>query len=146
MDACRTSRHYPAVGDEQKFHIWWYRVGGFAVFGFMAASMLAWLNLFWPMALLFVPFAWLAVRLLRVGVVFTDDRLIIRGAFRTKSAPWTSVEQVRDSAGSSTGLPWRVPEFVLDEASWKAEEVRTLRRESSIVDAVVESGRARIGD
>lgn len=119
---------------------------GAVVFGFMALGMLGWIESFWPLAGLAVPFGWLAVRSSRVGVVFTDTEVVVRGMFRTRRARWGSVVDVRETSGSSTGLRWRVPEFVLTDGRIKAEEVRSLRSEDSIVDEVLKAGRRRIAD
>ena len=132
------------VIEDEKFHVWWYRTMGVVVFGFGAICQAAWVDLFWPLALLAVPLLWIAIRSARVGVTFTASKVIVRGVFRTRSASWNSVVDVRDTSGSSTGLPWRVPEFVLQEGRIKAEEVRTLRKEGTIVDEVLRAGRHRI--
>ena len=128
----------------QTFRLWWVRLLAGGAFGFMAAGMLDWLDLFWPLALLAVPFAWASVRAFRSGIQLTDDGVVVRGFSRTKSAPWSEVVQVRDTSGSSTGLPWRIPEFVLEDDTIKAQGFRTLRRQGSIVDDLIEASRDRL--
>ena len=126
---------------DEVFRVWWLRLLLFVTFGFGAACMLPWVGYFWPLALLALPLGYLAVRGAMSGVQLTSDDVIVRGVFRTRRAGWNEVDRVRETAGSSTGLPWRVPEFVLRDGSIKAQEVRTLRRENSVVDDVIEASR-----
>lgn len=130
----------------EAFCVWWLRLLLFATFGFSAACMLPWVGTFWPLALLAIPLAVLAVRGVMAGVRLTNDGLTVTGVFKTHRASWSDVDLVRETAGSSTGLPWRVPEFVLRDRSIKAQELRTLRRKDSVVDDVIEASRQLLND
>lgn len=112
----------------------------------MAAGMVAWVNIFWPLALLALPFGVVAVRAFASGIWLSDSGVKVRGFFRTQSATWDEVVHVRDTAGSSTGLAWRIPEFVLSERTMKAQDFRTLRRSDSPVDAVISASKRHMQD
>lgn len=140
MAGALTVRHASAM-ERKTFRIWWIRSFAGSVFGFMAAGMLAWLDLFWPLAVLAVPFGWLSLRAFSSGIRLTEQGVVVRGFVRTRSASWSDVVQVRDTFGSSTGLPWRIPEFVLRDDTIKAQDFRTLRRHDSIVDHLIEASR-----
>lgn len=108
--------------------------------------MVAWVTIFWPLALVALPFGTIAVRAFVSGILLDDSGVKVRGFFRTQRATWDEVVHVRDAAGSSTGLAWRIPEFVLSERTIKAQDFRTLRRSDSPVDAVISVSKRHLQD
>lgn len=130
-----------------RFVLWWARVFLAATFGFMAIAFAGSLagSLPWLGAVLSSPFAWLAVRSARLAVLMSEDGVEVRGLFRTQRCDWDEVQDVRVTSGSSTGLRWRIPTFVLRDGEIRAEELRSLR-EGSVVDAAIAAGRRHLSE
>ena len=128
------------------FTVWWYRLMLVFFFAFAASTFgysVAQDSL--PLALvLTAPMVFLLVRSARCATVrLDDDGVEIRGLFRTRRAKWEDVQEVDVVDGSSTGLPWRVPAFVLRTHVIRAEEVRSLRDRSVVDEVVAEADRRR---
>lgn len=127
----------------ETFAVGWYRALLASTFGVIAlclggalAAAVPWLAL-----LLAAPPAWIAVRAARCGLRLSPSGVEVRGVFRTRRAEWDRVRDVRIGSGSSTGLPWRIPVFVLEDGELRAEEVRSLR-EDAVADRAIDCARS----
>lgn len=127
------------------FTVWWYRLMLVFFFAFAASTFgfsVAEDSLPWGLVLT-APMVFLLVRSARCATVrIDDDGVEIRGLFRTRRAKWEDIQEVDVTTGSSTGLPWRVPGFVVGNRVIRADEIRSLR-EGSIVDEVVAEANRR---
>jgi hypothetical protein len=128
--------------EQTSFSARWYRIslgGTFAMFAlFLGGPFVP----TYPVvaAVVAAPLMGVAVRALRAGVRLSPDGVEVRGIWRTRRASWDQVESVHVGLGSSTGLRWRIPVFVLHQGVIRAEDVRSLREES-VVDRVIEQAR-----